>query len=85
MVPTITPDDRSNSPPIMSSATASALSPYSADVSTYVEVPSHDSHTLRAWLANSSHTTMAPASAPNSGRISSLRNSEVRASRSSPA
>ena len=34
VVPTITPDDRSNSPPIISSATASAVSPYSADVST---------------------------------------------------
>ena len=46
-------------------------------------MPSHDSHTVRAWLANSSQTTMAPASAPNSGRMSSLRVSDVRASRSS--
>ncbi len=34
VVPTITPVERSNSPPIISRATPSALSPYSADVST---------------------------------------------------
>ena len=85
VVPTMTPDERSNSPPIINRATASADTPSSAAVSTYVFVPCHDSQASPPCQANRANTTIAPVSAPNSGRIISRISGERRASRSSVA
>ena len=85
VVPTMTPDERSNSPPIINRATASADTPSSAAVSTYVFVPCHDNQASPACQANRANTTIAPVSAPNSGRIIRRISGERRASRSSVA
>ena len=83
VVPVITPADKSNSPPIISSATAMAVSPKFAEASRYVAVPAQLSHVSPPCQANKSQTTSAPASAPNSGRTSSRFHGESRAMRSS--
>ncbi len=79
---TITPADRSNSPPIISSATGTAMMPIVEDA--YSTVPMLD-----AWRKESAtseknrKTAAAPTTAPSSGRPSSRRASDRGASRSS--
>src|SRR5918911_2498197 len=81
-VVTATPDDRSNSPPIMSSATATAMMPM-------VDGPYRIVPTLLAarnagaTAKKSAATTTAPMSAPTSGRPRKLAVDERVATRSS--
>ena len=68
--PIMTPAERSNSPPIMSSATGTATIPYCADWSIHwLQMAKSDSQpTLRAVQANRKKTATAPQKAPMSGR-----------------
>ena len=65
----MTPAERSNSPPIMSSATGTATIPYCADWSSHwLQMAKSESQpTLRAVHANRRKTAMAPQKAPMSG------------------
>ncbi len=72
--PIIEPIDRSNSPPIISSAAATARMPSCAETSSQLTTP----RKLRkpespATTAKKIKTKTAPATAPSSGRLRSLR------------
>ncbi len=80
----MTPAERSNSPPIISRATGTAMIPM-------VEAEYRIVLRLEAWrkvgaaMEKKTKTATAPTTAPSSGRPSSLRTREVGASRSSTA
>src|SRR3569833_21539 len=81
---TITPADRSNSPPIINSATDTAMMPI--DALEYRTVENDDARrNASAIREKKTNNTTAPTSEPISGRPSSLRNDERAARRSSPA
>ena len=84
--PIIEPTDRSNSPPIISSAAATAMMPSCADTSRKVMMPRAENIPVpRAATAKNRKTRMVPATAPSSGRAISRRASGVPARRSSRA
>ena len=82
--PVITPDDRSNSPPIISSATATAMMP-SVDATSVQRAMPLSVANCSAVTAKNRNTAPAPIIAPSSGRWSSLVRNETFASRSSSA
>ena len=82
--PVITPDDRSNSPPIISSATATAMMPRVDATSVQRAMPLSVAN-CSAVTAKNRNTTPAPSIAPSSGRWSSLVRNETFARRSSTA
>src|SRR5918911_366951 len=81
----MTPAERSNSPPIMSSATGTATIPYCAawSVQPAAIAGSPIQSTPRAKYANAKKTAIAPSNAPMSGRVSSRLRTPTRTSRSS--
>src|SRR5712691_3754928 len=81
----MTPAERSNSPPIMSSATGTAMIPYWAAWSVQpAAIPgSPIQFTPRAKYANVKKTATAPSSAPMSGRARSRASGPTRTRRSS--
>src|SRR3954469_9634390 len=82
--PVMTPAERSNSPPIISSATATAGMPIVDATSVQLEMPS--SFKNRAfWVQKKIATTMQASSAPISGRRSRRAIGLIFARRSSPA
>ena len=66
--PMMDPTDRSNSPAIMSSATATASIPSGAAALSTAAVPSAPRKAGPAATAKSSQTSTAPIAAPSSGR-----------------
>ena len=83
-MPVITPAERSNSPPIISSATATAMMP-SVEATSVQRAMPLSVRNCSAVTAKNSKTTPAPIIAPSSGRWSSLVRNETFASRSSTA
>ena len=71
VVPVITPADRSNSPPIISSATTTAMMPSVEATSVQLATPP-SVRKLPAVAAKNSPTASAPISAPSSGLRSSF-------------
>ena len=69
LAPVMTPDDRSNSPPIISRATAVAMMPVGAATSSQLSVELAWPN-VRAFPQKKIHTMTAPMSAPISGEIS---------------
>ena len=69
VAPVMTPDDRSNSPPIISSATAVAMMPVGAATSSQFSVVSA-SPNVRPLPQKNAQTMTAPMRAPISGEIS---------------
>ncbi len=67
--PTMTPAERSNSPPIINRATATATMPVLAAESLHRAIPLREAN-FPVWstVVKSTKTTRAPMSAPNSGR-----------------
>ena len=82
VVPVIAPADRSNSPPIISSATTTAMMPSVEATSVQLATPP-SVRKLSAVTAKNSPTASAPISAPSSGRRSSRVARLTSASRSS--
>ena len=82
VAPVIAPEDRSNSPPIISNATGTAMMPSSAATSRKLAVPPAVPNASDV-SQNSSHTPARPSSAPISGRVSSCWIGPRYASRSS--
>ena len=80
--PVMAPADRSNSPPIMSSATATAMMPIVEAPRSQVLAPLAVAKTS-VVTAKKTKITMAATSAPISGRFKSLVRVDVRATRSS--
>ena len=71
----MTPADRSNSPPIISSATGTAMIPMVDDA--YSTVPRLDARRkLSATIEKKTKTAAAPTTEPSSGRPSSRRSGE---------
>src|SRR6266542_2105200 len=83
----MTPAERSNSPPIMSSATGTAMIPYWAAWSVHpAAIPgSPIQFTERAKYAKARNTATAPRNAPMSGRVSRRASGPMRTRRSSGA
>ena len=81
-VPVITPADRSNSPPIISSATTTAMMP-SVDATSVQLATPPSVRKLPAVATKNSPTASAPISAPSSGLRSSFVARLTSASRSS--
>ena len=69
VAPVMTPDDRSNSPPIINSATAAAMMPVGAATSSQLSVVSA-SPNVRPLPQKNAQTMTAPMRAPISGEIS---------------
>ena len=70
--PIIEPIERSNSPAIISSATAAARMPSWAETSRKLTMPlALNRPLLPATMAKKMKTSTVPAAAPNSGRLSS--------------
>src|SRR6266545_2514184 len=82
LVPVSTPADRSNSPPIISMAIATAMMPSVEAGSSQLAMPSTDRNTGER-VAKKVKTAIAPTTAPSSGRISSRRSRPTWATRSS--
>ena len=82
VVPVITPADRSKCPPIMSSATATAMIPNVEATSSQLAIPLNDRNTSDCTEKNA-RTTTAPISEPSSGLTSNRRHSPTAATRSS--
>ena len=82
VVPVSTPADRSKWPPIISSATATAMMPSVEAGSSQLATPRADRNT-GDWTAKNAKTTTAPTSAPSSGVTSSRRIGPRAVSRSS--
>ncbi len=80
--PVMAPADRSNSPPIISSATATAMMPIVEAPRSQVLAPGAVAKTL-VVAAKKTKITTAATSAPISGRFKSLVTVDVRAMRSS--
>jgi hypothetical protein len=88
VTPPITPVDRSNSPPIISSPTGTARMPKNAACCVQAARPVWLSQRwlgLESVMANRTQTATAPISAPASGRRRNRVTPLVRASRSSAA
>ncbi len=68
MAPVLAPDDRSNSPPIISIDTATAMMPSVAATSSIVDVPSAVPN-CPATAQKKTQIAMAPIMAPISGRM----------------
>ena len=84
--PIIEPIDRSNSPPIISIAAATAMMPSWAETSRKLMMPGAENRPLLpATAAKKRNTRMVPATAPSSGRAISRLSSGVAATRSSTA
>ena len=81
-VPVITPADRSNSPPIISRATATAMMPMVEAGSSQLATPAPLRNTSES-AAKNTNTITAPMSAPSSGLSSSRRSTPILAIRSS--
>ena len=80
----MTPVERSNSPPIMSKATNTAMIPIGAAISVHPAVPPMAAKfPVVSTLQKRKKITPAPISAPNSGRCSILVANEVCDTRSS--
>ncbi len=84
VVPVSTPADRSNSPPIMSRAMATAMMPSVEAGSSQLATPSADRKTSDCEEKNAK-TATAPTTEPSSGRISRRRGHPPPATRSSAA
>ncbi len=82
--PVMTPADRSNSPPIISSATATAGIPIVEAIEVQFAMPS-SSRNSAFWVQKKIATTTAASSAPISGRRSRRAMGLIFARRSSPA
>src|SRR5919198_1622035 len=84
-LPIMTPAERSNSPPIISSATGTATIPYCAawSVQPAAMAGSPSQLTARAKYPNARKTAIAPSSAPISGRASRRLSGPTRTRRSS--
>ena len=82
VVPVITPAERSNSPPIISSATATAMIPYDEATSVQLAMPLSVPKASVVTQKNT-QTTSAPRSEPTSGRRMSRAHRLMLASRSS--
>src|SRR5262245_1221927 len=82
VVAVITPAERSNSPPIMSSAMATAMMPSVEAGSSQIATPSRERNTLD-WVAKNTNTTIAPTTEPSSGRTRIRRTRLISATRSS--
>ena len=88
MTPVITPADRSNSPPIISSPTGTATIPKNAACCVQAARPvclSHRWLALESVIANRMNTAIAPISAPSSGRRRMRVSQLIGTSRSSEA
>ncbi len=72
VAPVMTPDDRSNSPPIISSATAAAMMPVGAATSSQLSVVSA-SPKVWPFPQKNVQTMTAPIRAPISGEMSHRR------------
>src|SRR6266536_4902692 len=83
-VPSCTPADRSKCPPIISSATATAMMPSVEAGSSQFAMPCTERKTSER-MAKKMNTTMAPIREPSSGLSSSRRSGPTRATRSSAA
>src|SRR6476660_912063 len=81
--PVITPADRSNSPPIISSATATAGMPIVEATSVQLAMPSRWAHS-EIWVVKKIATASAASSEPSSGRRRIRASGLILASRSSP-
>jgi hypothetical protein len=80
----IEPSDRSNSPPIISSATATARMPSWAETSRKLTVPRALNRPLSpAKTAKKNSTSTQPAAAPSSGRRRAWRAKPISRTRSS--
>ena len=82
VVPVITPADRSNSPPIIRSATATDMIPIVEATSVQLAIPLSVPNASVVTQKNA-QTTSAPSSDPTSGRRISRAQREMFASRSS--
>src|SRR5258708_38376247 len=83
VAPTVEPTDRSNSPPIISSATGTARIAYSAETLNQLDVANKLTKLLLpATMAKKIHTAIEPATAPVSGRTRSRRSGLARSVRS---
>ena len=88
VTPVITPADRSNSPPIISSPTGTATIPKNAACCVQAARPvclSHRWFVLESVIANRMNTAIAPINAPSSGRLSRRVTRLIGTSRSSGA
>ena len=83
VVPVMTPVERSNSPPIMSKATAIAIMPNVEAGSRIRDTPVSEIQFSDATMAKKIHTTTAPMRAPISTRRKSPLTNPTRATRSS--
>ncbi len=72
VVPIIAPAERSNSPPIISMATATAMMPTDEALKIHVLAPA-GSTKASVWVAKNRKMTRAPTMAPISGRRRILR------------
>ena len=86
-LPIITPAERSNSPPIISSATGTAMIAISDASSVQLDVPASEPKPveLKPWpvAVKRAKTAMTPTNEPISGRLRSRLTKPTRASRSS--
>src|SRR4249919_2378476 len=81
-VPVMTPAEMSNSPPIMSRPTATAMMPYVDAMSSQFEIPAAELNT-DDWAEKNTKTTIAPITEASSGRTRSRRSRPTWATRSS--